>query len=61
MHNKNKKLNKKTNEELPACLRSLGVPDLARTSRSTRLIDMSPKVRPDMSPANRTRNTITTI
>lgn len=40
---------------LLACLLSVGVPDLARTSRSTRLIDMSPIVSPDINPANNTR------
>jgi hypothetical protein len=37
------------------------VPDLARTSRSTRLKDMRPKVSPDINPANTTSNTIITI
>lgn len=46
---------------LPACLRSWGVPDLARTSRSTRLRDMRPKVRPDINPANSTSSTITNM
>lgn len=46
-------------EKLPACLRSLGVPDLASTSRSTKLIDISPRVSPDIKPANNTRSTIT--
>lgn len=46
---------------VPACLRSWGFPDLAKTSRSTRLMDMRPKVRPDISPANKTKNTITTM
>lgn len=42
-------------------MRSLGVPDLARTSRSTRLMDMSPSVSPDINPANRTSRTIITM
>lgn len=41
--------------KIPACFRSLGVPDFARTSRSTRLSDMSPKVSPDITPAKQTR------
>lgn len=43
-----------------ACLRSLGVPELARTSRSTRLIDMRPNVKPDINPANKTSSVTTT-
>ncbi|MFS7979428.1 hypothetical protein Hanom_Chr10g00927191 [Helianthus anomalus] len=49
-------MNTKT-KHIPAYLRSLGVPDLARTSRSTRLKDISPRVRPDINPANKTSNT----
>lgn len=45
---------------LQACLRSLGVPELARTSRSTRLIDMRPNVKPDINPANKTSSVTTT-
>ena len=43
-----------------ACLRSLGVPELARTSRSTRFIDMRPNVKPDINPANKTSSVTTT-
>ena len=42
---------------LPALSLSFGVPALASTSRSTRLSDMSPRVRPDMRPANMTSPT----
>lgn len=45
----------------PAYIRSFGVPDLARTSRSTRLMDISPRVSPDINPANKTRNTMIPI
>lgn len=58
--------NKRKHEEfmdrtVPACFRSWGVPDLARTSRSTRLRDMRPKVSPDINPAKTTRRTIIII
>lgn len=43
-----------------ACLRSQGVPELARTSRSTTLIDMRPNVKPDINPANKTSSVTTT-
>ena len=56
-----KKKKKKKRESLPACMRSLGVPDLARTSRSTRLMDMRPRVRPDIKPAKRTKRTMIRI
>lgn len=41
----------------PAFFLSLGWPDFTRTSRSTKLRDMSPRVRPDIRPAKHTRAT----
>lgn len=50
-----KKLNFRLNELKPAFFWSFGWPALERTSRSTRLRDMSPRVRPDIRPAKATR------
>lgn len=41
-------------EEVPACMRSCGRPDLMSTSRSTRPKDMRPRVRPAINPAKHT-------
>lgn len=41
--------------DAPACARSFSVPLRCSTSRSTGEIDMRPRVRPDMIPANITR------
>lgn len=51
----------KEGRKVLACFWSVGVPDLARTSRSTRLMDMSPRVKPDINPANNTKPVTITI
>lgn len=60
-YTKKQKQIKQMINDIPAYLRSFGVPDFARTSRSTRLIDISPNVSPDIIPANKTKSTIITI